>query len=442
MADAGRQNHRKALKNRTKLDTKDLRNLLNYATIDLDVEGLSDDTMKELTKQIQDKIINEIHDHKIYQAAKGRPYWYTYVHDESMPKNRRKIKRSTYEGLMEALLVFYREQSRLDMTMNQLLDQYMIFRRDETPAKAGTIRKDMSLWRTYCQKFEVEKKQLGNYKVCQVTVQLLYQYFRKLTKDREYTKKTVTNIRSLLSGMLSYAVEQNIIRANPAREVDFKRLTFKPVPDKSEEVFTTDDVDKLFAHLRTVMDDPYALAIMLDFNLFVRVGELAGLKWENVDLENRNVYICNQLTYEPTLNDDLTFSDKVMVTEDYLKGCTSQGYRHEYLTDEAIEVLEKARELNPDGEFVFMPYGKPIITTTFNKRLRKYCNAAEVTYHSSHKIRFYVASTAYDGKNLLKICKMMGHSNIATTLHYLRDSHQDGNISDVFENLGSRTKES
>ena len=440
MADQKCSTPRKAPKNRTEIDMNHLRELLKCATIDLGVEGLSDDTMKELTKQMQDRIINEIHDHKIYQAATGRPYWYTYVNDESMPKNRRKIKRSTHEGLMEALLDFYREQSRMDMTMNQLFDQYMIFRRDETSAKAGTIRKDMSLWRTYCKKFELDRKQLGNYKVCQITIKLLYKYFRKLTKDREYTKKTVTNIRSLLSGMLSYAVEQDLILANPVREVDFKRLTFKPIPDKSEDVYTTEDVDKLFAHLRTVMDDPYALAIMLDFNLFVRVGELAGLKWENVDIENRNVYICNQLTYEPTLKDNLTFSDKVMVTEDYLKGCTSQGYRHEYLTDEAIEVLEKARELNPDGEFVFMPFGKPIITTTFNKRLRKYCTAADVPYHSSHKIRFYVASTAYDGKNLLKICKMMGHSNIATTLHYLRDSQQDGNIADVFENLGSRTK--
>ena len=84
-----------------------------------------------------------------------------------------------------------------------------------------------------------------------------------------------------------------------------------------------------------------------------------------------------------------------------------------------------------------MPNGKPIITWTFNKRLKKYCEKADVPYHSSHKIRFYVASTAYNGKNLTQISKMMGHSNTATTLHYLRDTNQNDDLSELFANLGS-----
>ena len=393
--------------------------------------------MKDLKKQMQQHIISEIHDHKIFQSKTGRQYWYTHVPDESKPEKRRLIKRSTYEGLCDALVDFYKGVYRMNMTMNELFDEFIIFRRDQTAAKAGTVRKDMSLWRRYCQKYELDRKQLGRYKVCDINTQLLFRYFRSLTKDREYTRKTVTNIRSLLSGMFSYAVEQNIVQSNPTRELDFKRLTFKPVQDKSEEVFKTADVERLFEVLNEAADDPYALAIMLDFNLFTRIGEIAAIKWEDVDIENRRIYICHQLTYEPELNDDLTFSDKVMVTEGYLKGCTSQGFRHQYLTNEAIEVLKKAKALNPDGEFVFMPYGKPIITGTFNKRLKKYCDKAGIDYHSSHKIRFYAASTAYNGKNLTQISKMMGHSNTATTLHYLRDTIQDGDISELFENLGS-----
>lgn len=422
---------------RRKSDDERLQNFMQCVKIDLDIEGLSDDTMKKLTKQLQHHIITEIHDHKIFQSKTGRQYWYTHVTDEMKPEGRRLIKRSTYEGLCDALYEFYEGVYRLNMTMNELFDEYLIFRRDQTAAKPGTVRKDMSLWRRYCQKYEVGRRQLGRYRVNEINTQILYAYFRHLTKDRKYTRKTITNIRSLLSGMLSYAVEQNIIQSNATRELDLKRLTFKPVQDKSKDVFTTEEVAKLFTVLRQADDDPYALAIMLDFNLFARIGEVAAIKWENVDIENRSLYICNQLTYEPELNDDLTFSDKVMVTEDYLKGCTSQGFRHQYLTDEAIEILKKAKELNPDGEFVFMPNGKPIITLTFNKRLKKYCEKADVPYHSSHKIRFYVASTAYNGKNLTQISKMMGHSNTATTLHYLRDTNQDDNLSELFANLGS-----
>jgi hypothetical protein len=40
-------------------------------------------------------------------------------------------------------------------------------------------------------------------------------------------------------------------------------------------------------------------------------------------------------------------------------------------------------------------------TDSFNRRLKKYCKEAGVPYHSSHKIRFYNASTAFDGNNLI-----------------------------------------
>ena len=74
-----------------------------------------------------------------------------------------------------------------------------------------------------------------------------------------------------------------LIEHNPIHDVDFKRLPFKPVPDKQEDVFTREEAYKLLTYLEP-LDDPYALAIRLDFNLFIRIGELAGLKWENINL--------------------------------------------------------------------------------------------------------------------------------------------------------------
>ena len=47
-------------------------------------------------------------------------------------------------------------------------------------------------------------------------------------------------------------------------------------------------------------------------------------------------------------------------------------------------------------------------------------------------------STAYNGENLAQISKMMGHSQVNTTLHYLRDAKQDKDMSCLFEKLGSQ----
>ena len=75
-------------------------------------------------------------------------------------------------------------------------------------------------------------------------------------------------------------------------------------------------------------------------------------------------------------------------------------------------------------------------TDSFNRRLKKYCKEAGVPYHSSHKIRFYNASTAFDGNNLTTLSYLMGHSETATTLHYLRNVNKRKNDRLAFQNLG------
>ena len=415
----------------------DLSTLLKYAKIfHIGNLGLSDDmTMRESKEFIEKRILEEIHPYRIYENKNVPGQWATHLPDPSRKDGRRLIRRNSYNRLCQAVIEYYLEKLHLDMSMDTLFDDWAIFRRDETSAKPGTVRKDVSLWRTHMREVKVDGKTLSNWKVTDITPKMLFAFFRKITKDRTYTKSMVNNIRGVFSGMFSFALERDLIQSNPVRDIDLKRLTYKPIMDKSDDVYTREEAQKLLAHLMW-NDDPYALAIRLDFNLFIRVGEIAGLRWEDVDLENRRINIRHQITYEPELNDDMSFTDKKPVLEDYLKGCTSQGYRSQYITDDAIEILKKAREINPDGDLVFMPKGKPIVTLTFNKHLKKYCGEIGIPYRSSHKIRFYAASVAYDGNNLTAISRMMGHSQLSTTMHYLRDVTQDGDYSAVFKNLG------
>ncbi len=164
--------------------------------------------------------------------------------------------------------------------------------------------------------------------------------------------------------------------------------------------------------------------------------------WEDVNWKKREIYVHSQLLIEPGYNEDMTHAPRKQVVSDLMKGYTSSGYRHEYLTDEALEILKVAREFNPDGKFIFMPYGRVMNTDTFNDHLRKACEACGIKYHSSHKIRFYAASSAYNGDNLVEIGKQMGQKNVSTTMHYLRDVIQATDKSSLFKNLGRTGAES
>lgn len=227
-----------------------------------------------------------------------------------------------------------------------------MYKRDYTSIKAKTIQEYVSEWNRFFKDTELVKMKIGEIKPI-----TLIRFFREATKDRQFTHKRVSNARSVLNGIMSYAIEEEIISHNPVSDVNFKQFTYKPVEVQSDVV--------------------------------------------------------NQM-----------------------KGNTSHGFRKQFLTDEALKILRKAKELNPNGIYVFEPNGEIMTTDSFNRRLKKYCKEAGVPYHSSHKIRFYNASTAFDGNNLTTLSYLMGHSETATTLHYLRNVNKRKNDRLAFQNLG------
>ena len=287
-----------------------------------------------------------------------------------------------------------------------------------------------SEWNRFFKDTELVKMKIGEIKPI-----TLIRFFREATKDRQFTHKRVSNARSVLNGIMSYAIEEEIISHNPVSDVNFKQFTYKPVEVQSDNVFSRDDTHKLLNYLRCIIE-PYSLAIQLSFYLFIRVGETKAIRWEDIDYNNRLVYLHRQATCERTLNDDLTFSSRKVKVVNQMKGNTSHGFRKQFLTDEALKILHKAKELNPNGIYVFEPNGEIMTTDSFNRRLKKYCKEAGVPYHSSHKIRFYNASTAFDGNNLTTLSYLMGHSETATTLHYLRNVNKRKNDRLAFQNLG------
>ena len=159
-----------------------------------------------------------------------------------------KLQPVNHDELIHALTEYYISNYDINITMQYLFEKWLIYRRDETPVKPGTIRKDLSTWNTYCKNVKLDDKSLSDIRVSEVSQKYLARFFRNLTKRRQFTKQAVNNIRSIFSGMLSYAVELELIEHNPIHDVDFKRLPFKPVPDKQEDIFTREEAYKLLTY--------------------------------------------------------------------------------------------------------------------------------------------------------------------------------------------------
>ena len=77
----------------------------------------------------------------------------------------------------------------------------------------------------------------------------LIRFFREATKERQHTHKRISNARSVLNGIMSYAIEEEIISHNPVSDVNFKQFTYKPVEVQSDNVFSREDTHKLLHYL-------------------------------------------------------------------------------------------------------------------------------------------------------------------------------------------------
>ena len=348
---------------------------------------------QEITRKYQDKI----------KTRKDGRQFYIYI-------NRKQYTAVTYDGLID--LLYEMEYGRERASLNDLFKEWMIWRRDCSSVCDKTLKEDLNLWKRYLQDTPISFIPLAD-----LTPKDFVKLFRTWTKGRELTRKRFNNIKSLINGIYYYAIEENIVSHNPIKDINSRQFTFKPV-NNDDDVFTLEDRKKLLDYLKN-NNSIYSLAIQLDFQLVIRIGELLALRWS--DIENGNLHIQAQLLTERKMNDDLTFSKREHINVDHVKGNTDQGYRYQPLTKEALRILDKIKELNPDGEFILMSDNRQLNANTFNRWLKRYCEECNIPVRSSHKIRFCVASILYDnGVPLTVLQQLLGHTTTAMTLHYLR----------------------
>jgi integrase len=92
------------------------------------------------------------------------------------------------------------------------------------------------------------------------------------------SSKTVANVAGIVHRALSFAVKRGRIKRNPADAVS------PPVAQKARTSWWS--VDQLRAFLRHVKDDELYAAWLLFATTGARLGEVAGLTWDDLDLED------------------------------------------------------------------------------------------------------------------------------------------------------------
>ena len=142
----------------------------------------------------------------------------------------------------------------------------------------------------------------------------------------------------------------------------------------------------------------------VDLATGLRRGELLGLKWENVDFENKTITVRQQV---------MRIDGKTI--EAPLK--TKKAYRTIAIGDDVIEVLKK-QKAKEKGEFVFHnENGEPISPDSVNNMLSRVLKRAGLPKIRFHDLRHTFATLALqNGVNVKTVSGILGHFSAGFTL--------------------------
>lgn len=342
------------------------------------------------------------HKYKLYQGRDGR--WFTRFPVKPSGSIQKAFR--SKEEAEAAIIGFYEE---LDETPKIKDVFYAVMDRKY---KEGSISESTVTRNTY--DFIRFYSDLGEKRIDDVDSYVIEEFIR----DQKYLYHLDTKGYSHLLGVtrliFKYAKKKGLVSFridDVISDMDWGKNAFRKEREDSDEVFLDDEVRLLSEYFKSHPTGKH-LGLLLCFVTGLRIGELAALKWEDI-LDDEIIVRRTETNW----SDETGFHCEV---KNFTK--TAAGKRKVPIPTQGLWIIEKLRELNPDGEYVFMLGGERSRTVYFRKAMEKACDAVGIKRRSPHKIRKTYASILLDNNVGEKmIIENMGHTDISTTnLSYAR----------------------
>ena len=223
--------------------------------------------------------------------------------------------------------------------------------------------------------------------VRKVTTEDVRKYLSEYQKINNCGKSTLDNIRRNISSFFSWLEEEDHILKSPVRRIH--KIKTKTVV---KEVISDEDIERLRDNCEVMRD---VAIIDLLYSTGMRVGELVNLDISDVDLDGRECKV-------------------------YGKG---DKERKVYFDAKAkLHLQNYIESRSDDNPALFVSLGAPFNRLKISGveiRLRELGRKLNICRIHPHKFRRTMATRAIDkGMPIEQVQKVLGHSQIDTTMHY------------------------
>lgn len=285
-------------------------------------------------------------------------------------------------------------------TLSKFLDEWLNCKDDLSPNGL----------RSYRQAIEIRiNPHLGKVHLKDLNPKLIENFIKELRVNIGYSDGTVKGVIRTLNAAFNDGVRWGEIPANPMTKVKIPKLVSKPSPRIPRNVAT-----KLRKVARSNPFDRARLEVGISIGL--RPGEVAGLKWKDLDIFHKHLYVERQIQRVKGVGlveckPKTLRSAPIPLLDDQVSILTSL-LNAQYGDRDKCEV---------DNEYIFKnSVGGPMDSKFDTKWFRKLCDRAGVPRYQKYQMRKTAFTELNHHTDLPTVKAYSGHTQISTLeRHYI-----------------------
>ena len=323
------------------------------------------------------------------------------------------------KALQEAAEAAKREAERKP-TFNQYMERYL----EEVAIDhgAGTVL-------NYRKTLERAARVFGDMKLESIEYPALREYITllqtngKSARNKPFSIQTCRWHYATLHAFFQHALEADVISSNPMDRV--KR------PKQSKDAQTEKETDKALNEaqvqeiLKRAAEEPLKIYCMIVVALDsgMRRGELAGLKWSDIDFETGLVKITRNVQYTAELGTYITTPKSGKGREIYLSRATLSVLTR-WKREQAALFLQNGWKI--DFTFTRDIGPEPINPNVFTDRVKRFGKRIGYPKLHPHTFRHTSISMALlNGMDVTSVSQRAGHSSVGITMDVYSHSTED-----------------
>ena len=377
-------------------------------------------------------------------------YSWKLVETDKIPNGKRKcvalrdMEKAIQRDLDDGINTFVANR----MTLNRLFDEYI---ESKYELKASTRTNYKYMYNKYV------REDIGTRNISSIKFSHIKKFYIHLMRDVGFKPNSLENIHTVLHPVFTIAVRDGLIRTNPTDGVmaDIKKSHDWEKPKR--HALTVPQQEAFVGFIKSNYKYRHWLPVFtFMLGTGCRVGEVAGLRWQDCDFQKNIITIDHNLTYRPSEDGsgctfristpktkageriipmfaavrDALISERIRQMESGVNQSVVDGYSGFVFSNRFNEILNP-HSINRAIERIVRDYN-----LAESEQAEKESRKPELLPHfSAHNLRHtFCTRLCETGTNLKVIQEIMGHADITTTMDIYNEATQELKLQ-TFEKL-------